>query len=65
LGLQDDTDEENDYTLPVKIRSVKSVNPFESVVRPTYDIIKAHVSEIKVETDRGNGGDFIIQLPGT
>ena len=29
----------------------------------SYDIIKAHGSEIKVETKEGNGTEFIIQLP--
>jgi len=29
----------------------------------TYDIIKAHQGEIKVETKEGEGSEFIIQLP--
>ena len=29
----------------------------------SYDIIKAHVGEIKVETREGEGSEFIIQLP--
>ncbi|MEP7228855.1 MAG: sensor histidine kinase [Ginsengibacter sp.] len=29
----------------------------------SYDIIKAHGSEIKVETKEGEGSRFIIQLP--
>ncbi|MEO8711543.1 MAG: ATP-binding protein, partial [Parafilimonas sp.] len=31
----------------------------------TYDIIKAHNGEIKVETKEGGGSNFIIQLPTT
>ena len=31
----------------------------------SYDIIKAHGGEIKVETKEGEGTEFIIQLPGT
>ncbi|MEO8111580.1 MAG: tetratricopeptide repeat protein [Ginsengibacter sp.] len=31
----------------------------------SYDIIKAHGGEIKVETKEGEGTDFIIQLPNT
>jgi signal transduction histidine kinase len=30
----------------------------------SYDIIKAHNGEIKVETKEGEGSEFIIQLPG-
>ena len=29
----------------------------------SYDIIKAHGAEIKVETKEGEGSEFIIQLP--
>ena len=29
----------------------------------SYDIIKAHGGEIKVETKEGDGSEFIIQLP--
>ncbi len=29
----------------------------------SYDIIKAHGGEIKVETKEGGGAEFIIQLP--
>jgi signal transduction histidine kinase len=29
----------------------------------SYDIVKAHGGEIKVETKEGQGSDFIIQLP--
>jgi two-component system NtrC family sensor kinase len=32
-------------------------------LRLGYDIIKAHGSEIKVETKEGEGSEFIIQLP--
>ncbi len=31
----------------------------------SYDIIKAHGGEIKVETKEGEGAEFIIQLPVT
>jgi len=31
----------------------------------SYDIIKAHVGEIKVETREGEGSEFVIQLPLT
>ena len=29
----------------------------------SYDIIKAHGGEMKVETKEGEGAEFIIQLP--
>jgi two-component system NtrC family sensor kinase len=29
----------------------------------SYDIIKAHKGEIKLETRQGEGSEFIIQLP--
>ena len=28
-----------------------------------YDIVKAHGGELKVETKKGEGAEFIIQLP--
>ena len=31
----------------------------------SYDIVKAHGGEIKVETKEGEGSEFIIQLPIT
>ena len=31
----------------------------------SYDIVKAHGGEIKVETKEGEGSEFIIQLPVT
>jgi len=30
----------------------------------SYDIVKAHGVELKVETKEGEGSEFIIQLPG-
>ena len=45
------------------MKSVKSINPIKSVIQTTYDIIKAHGGEIKVETKDGEGAEFIIQLP--
>ena len=45
------------------MKSVKSVNPTESVILTIYDIIKAHGGEIKVEQEEGVRTEFIIQLP--
>jgi signal transduction histidine kinase len=47
----------------MKIKSVKSINPCRSVIQTSYDIIKAHGGEIKVNTKEGEGSEFIIQLP--
>ncbi len=43
-------------------KSVKSINPFKSVIQTSYDIIKAHGGEIKVETKEGEGSEFIINI---
>jgi len=43
--------------------SVKSINLFKSVIQTSYDIVKAHKGEIKVETREGEGSEFIIILP--
>ncbi len=32
------------------------------MAQTTYDIIKAHGGELKVETKEGEGAEFIIQL---
>ena len=45
------------------MKSVKSINPLKSVIQTINDIIKAHSSEIKVETKEAEGTEFIIQLP--
>ena len=47
----------------MKMKSVQSINPFKSVIQTTYDIVKAHGGELKVETKEGEGSEFIIQLP--
>ena len=54
-------------------KSVKSINPYKSVIQTSYDIIKAHGGQLKVETKveegnsdtfgKGQGAEFIIQLP--
>jgi len=47
------------------MKSVKSLNPFKSLIQTVYDIIKAHGGELKVETKLAEGTTFIIQLPIT
>ncbi len=55
-------------------RLVQLVNLFVFTTKPTgqgtglglslsYDIIKAHGGEIKVESKEGEGSEFVIQLP--
>ena len=46
-----------------KTKSVKSINRCESVIQTSYDIVKAHGGEIKVNTKENEGTEFIIQLP--
>lgn len=45
------------------MKSVKSINPCKSVIQTTYDIIKAHGDELKVETEEGDFAEFTIILP--
>ncbi len=33
------------------------------MVQTSYDIIKAHGGKLKVETNEGEGAEFIINLP--
>ncbi len=49
----------------MKTKSMKSFNPFKSVIQTSYDIVKAHGGELKVETKKRTGSTFIIQLPPT
>ncbi len=44
-------------------KSVKSINPCQSVILTSYDIMKAHGGEISVESNPKNGTVFIINLP--
>ena len=44
-------------------KSVKSKNQCQSVIQTSYDIVKAHGGEIKVESKETNGTEFTIQLP--
>ena len=44
-------------------KSVKSSNQCKSVVQTSYDIVKAHGGELKLETKEGEGSEFIIHLP--
>lgn len=45
------------------IKSVQSINPFKSVIQTSYDIVKAHGGELKVNTNENEGTAFTIQLP--
>ena len=44
------------------MKSVKSINPWESVIQTIYDIVKAHGGELRMETKEGEGTEFTIQL---
>ncbi len=45
------------------IKSVKSINPYQSVIQTSYDIVKAQGGDLKEETTEGEGTTFIIQIP--
>ncbi len=47
----------------MKMKSVQSLNPFKSVIQTSYDIVKTHGGELRVETKEGQGTTFIIHLP--
>ena len=44
-------------------KSVQSDHLCKSVIQTSYDIVKAHGGEIKVETKEAEGSTFTIQLP--
>jgi K+-sensing histidine kinase KdpD len=44
-------------------KSVQSVHLCKSVIETSYDIIKAHGGEIKVEIKEGQGTNFILNIP--
>ena len=43
-------------------KSVKSLNPCQSVIQTVYDIIKAHGGNLPVNSLQDEGTEFIIQL---
>ena len=52
----------------MKIKSVQSFHPCQSVIQTIYYIVKAHggvpiAIGMKVETKEGEGSEFSIQLP--
>ena len=46
----------------MKCKSVQSEHPCKSVVQTNYDIVKAHEGEIKVQSQLGEGTEFIVTL---
>lgn len=62
MGLIDFTEEKKDETI-WNIKSVQSILPRKSVIQMSYEIVKAHGGEIKVETKENEGTEFSIQLP--
>jgi signal transduction histidine kinase len=47
----------------IKKNSVKSSNLCQSVIQTSYDILKAHGGEIRVDKEAGRGAVFLIVLP--
>ena len=44
------------------MKSVQSINPIKFVIQTSYDIVKAHGGELKVETKEGKRSSFFIQI---
>jgi signal transduction histidine kinase len=47
----------------MKPKSVKSINPFKSVIQICYDIVKAHGGELKVKSELDDFTEFSVILP--
>lgn len=45
-----------------KMKSVESNHLCKSVIQTSYDIVKAHSGEIKIEMKENEGSEFIIKL---
>ena len=45
------------------MKSVKSIHLWQSVIQTSYEIVKAHGGEIKVESREAEGTTFTITLP--
>lgn len=44
------------------MKSVESNHLCKSVIQTSYDIVKAHSGEIKIEMKENEGSEFIIKL---
>lgn len=45
------------------MKSVESIHLCKSVIQTNYDIVKAHGGKLKVETQEGEGSQFMVILP--
>ena len=44
------------------VKSVKSINLCKSVVQTSYDIVKAHGGELKMESKKGKGMSLLFNF---
>jgi len=47
----------------MKTKSVKSINPRQSVIQTSYDIVKAHGGELTLDSNEEVGTQFTIKIP--
>lgn len=51
------------FQLKSKMGSVKSINQCEFVMQIIYNIVKAHIGEIQVNSEENESTEFIVILP--
>ena len=47
----------------MKKKSAQSINPWQSVIQTSYDIIKAHGGELTLDRNEEVGTQFTVKIP--